>query len=117
QLLGDLALPRVGQVVDVPECRVEVVLRVVVLSGDDLGRRQDLQQPPVEADVDVALGVAEGEVVQLLGGERVEPVVRSVGGSVGGHRGRSYGRRRRGRQAGGPFAHHHARGAEGREGG
>src|SRR4029079_17053025 len=92
QLLGDLSLPRVGQVVDVPERRVEVVLRVVVLSGDDLGRRQDLQQPPVEADVEVALGVAEGEVVQLLGGERVEPVVGSVGGSVGGHRGRSYGR-------------------------
>ena len=74
QLLGDLAPPGVGQVVEVAAHGEDVELGLLGLAGLDLRGGQDLQQLPEEADVDVAERVMHRELVQLLGRQSVEGI-------------------------------------------
>lgn len=75
QQLGDLTLARVGDVVEVCACHVDVVRRIVEVAGGGLGRRQHLEQVPEELRVEVAARVTHREIVQLLGGEAIEGIV------------------------------------------
>jgi hypothetical protein len=79
QALGDLAAAGVRDVVDVRERRRHVRRRLVQLTGRRLGRRQVLEEPPEEPEVEGANGMADRQVVQLLGGEALERIV--VGGA------------------------------------
>src|SRR3954463_7011477 len=79
QQVGGLALAGVGDVVDVGERELEVDLGVLCLAGGGLGHGQVLHQPPVELRVEVPAGAMYRQVVQLLGGERVESVVVRAG--------------------------------------
>src|SRR3954468_10331771 len=65
QQIGDLALPGVGDVVDVGADLHDVRVGLVELPGRRLGRRQVLHQLPEELDVEVAARAVNGQVVEL----------------------------------------------------
>ena len=65
QHLGDLALAGVGDVVGVGAEAQDVGLGLVQLARRGLGGREVLHQPVEEAHVEVALRVADREVVEL----------------------------------------------------
>src|SRR3954447_16248044 len=73
--LADLALARVAHVVEVGAQPHDVVLGLLVLAGARLGHGQQLDHVVEEARVEVAPCALHREVVQVLGGERVESVV------------------------------------------
>jgi len=65
---------------------LQVGLLVLRPTGDRLRGGQDLHEVPEERHVEVALGAVHREVVELLGGEPVEPVIGRRLGHAGHHR-------------------------------